>query len=168
MTRILEKIKAETFLYFPENGNVFALAEDGFIYLLNGGEQSYWFVQLQSIRKGLTFLEIITWEQFVLTGYSNPLGPRHGSKTFRSIKKAFEELEKGVLEWVPDMHFETDAKRQKAYEERTSEDYIPSKLRWALSKGKGESWACQKVGITSLEQPWKTKSCPLVPLRARS
>ena len=167
MPRILDQLKAETFLPHPESGGLFCLADDDFIYLVTGPTSSYWIARLQPIRKGLSFIETIVWEQFVRTGHENPLGPRLGSLTFRSIKKAIEALEAGEVAWVPSPSLRTDADRQDAYAQRSAEDYLPSKLRWALKKEKGEVWACQKAGVTTLEQPWKTKSCPLVPLLAR-
>ena len=168
MPRILEQLKADNYLPHPESRGTFCLAEDGFIYLLAGGDQSYWVERLQPIREGLSFQEIVLWEQFVRTGHEPPPGPRGGRLTFPSMKKALAALEAGELQWIPSPYDNTDTDRQAAYAERTSEDYLPSKVRWALSKGKEEAWACQKAGILSLQQPWKGKPCPLVPLMARS
>jgi hypothetical protein len=50
---------------------------------------------------------------------------------------------------------------------RSADDYLPSKLRWSLEKDKGETCACQKAGVTTLEQPWKTRVCELLPLLPR-
>lgn len=88
MPRILDQLKAETFLPHPESGGLFCLADDGLIYLVTGPTSSYWIDRLQPIRKGLSFIETIAWEQFVRTGHENSLGPRLGSLTFRSIKKS--------------------------------------------------------------------------------
>jgi len=167
MPRILEQLKAETFLPHPERDGVFCFADDGLIYLVTGNTSSYWIERLQPIRKGLSFLEIIVWEQFVLTGHQNPTGPRLGNLTFRSIKKAVAALDAGEVEWLPSPFFRTDADRQEAYAQRSADDYLPSKLRWALEKDKGETWACQKAGVTTLEQPWKTRVCELLPLLPR-
>ena len=167
MPRILDQLKAETFLPHPESGGLFCFADDGLIYLVTGPTSSYWIARLQPIRKSLSFIETIAWEQFVRTGHENPPGPRLGSLTFRSIKKAIEALEAGEVAWVPSPYFRTDADRQDAYAQRSAEDYLPSKLRWALKKEKGEVWACQKAGVTTLEQPWKTRVCELLPLLPR-
>lgn len=167
MPRILEQIKAETFLPHPEKGGVFCFADDGLIYLVSVPTSSYWIERLQPIRKGLSFLEVVVWEQFVRTGHENPPGPRLGQLTFRSIKKAIEALEAGEVVWVPRPFFGTDTDRKDAYVQRSAEDYLPSKLRWALEKGKSESWACQRAGVTSLERPWKSRACELLPLLPR-
>jgi hypothetical protein len=167
MPKILEQLKAETFLPHPESGGLFCLADDGLIYMVSGPTSSYGIGRFQPIRSGLSFFEVVTWEQFVRTGHENPLGPRLGSLTFRSIKKAIEALEAGKVAWVPSPYFRTDADRQDAYSQRSAEDYLPSKLRWALAKEKGETWACQKAGVPTLEQPWKTRVCELLPLLPR-
>ena len=118
MPRILEQLKAETFLPHPERDGVFCFADDGLIYLVTGNTSSYWIERLQPIRKGLSFLEIIVWEQFVRTGHQNPTGPRLGNLTFRSIKKAVAALDAGEVEWLPSPFFGTDADRQEAYAQR--------------------------------------------------
>lgn len=168
MPQIIEQFKADTYLPHPEHGGTFCRAEDGFIYLVVGGDQSYWVEKLQPIRKGLSFQETILWEQFVRTGYETPPGPRGGHLTFSSIKKAIAALEAEELEWIPSPYVNTESDRQAAYAERTANDYLPSKARWALSKGKEDSWVCKKAGIESLQQPWAGKDCPLAPLLARS
>lgn len=168
MLKLLQQFKADTYLPHPEHGGVFVLGDDELIYLIAGSSQSYWIERLQPIRKELAFEEVVLWEQFVRTGHEAPPGPRGGRMTFTSLKKALASLEAGEVEWVPSPYDRTDSDRQAAYDERSSNDYLPSKVKWALTKGKSDEWVCKRAGLVSLERPWQVSPCPLIPLVPRS
>ena len=161
MPHILEKVKFNSFTH--EGSGTFCLADDGLIYLIRGCTNSYGVIQLQRIRECLTFAETVVWEQFVHTNQGMPYGPRGGHLIFRSMKKALQSIEKGDLQWVP-MDDYRDTRIQR-YAERSAEGYLPSRFQWAISKEKDEEWACQYAEIPSVQQPWKSRDCPLIPLR---
>ena len=161
MPHILEKFKFDTFTH--EGQGTFCLADDDLIYLIRGCTNSYVIIQLQSIREGLTFAETVIWEQFVYTNQHIPHGPRGGYLILRSMKKALQSIEGGELQWVS-MDDYRDMRIQR-YTERSAEGYLPSRFQWAISKGKDEEWACRYAEIPSVQQPWKARDCPLIPLR---
>jgi hypothetical protein len=161
MPHILEKVEFNSFTH--EGRGTFCLADDGFIYHIRGCTNSYVISQLQRIREGLTFSETVIWEQFVYTNQETPHGPRGGHLPFRSMKKALQTIEEGELQLVPlDDYRDWRVKR---YTERSAEDYLPSRFQWAISKGRDEEWACRYAQIPSVQQPWKARDCPPIPLR---
>jgi hypothetical protein len=158
MPQILEQLKASTGLPHPDGSGLFCLGEDGFVYLIVYGPGCYWIERLQIIRTGISFQEAISWGQYVNTGHQLPEGPRGGYRKFRSIKKAIDAIASGQLEWTRKPYPSEDDDRLKAYYERTSNDYLPAIVKWALAKGKSVEEACQRGGIASLDPPWKSRS----------
>ena len=141
------------------------------MYVLNArkfGSQSVSVSLYQLLREGLTLEEIVGWEQYLHTGLM--VETESGKeKIFRSEKKAILAIQEGEMHWAVNKNFEIyfrERIRKKEYEARISADYMPSMLRWALNKaeqaGENEAWILKRGAVTSLEQPWKNKSCTVV------
>lgn len=170
MTKILERIVGSNYLSDPERhtNSLFLLADDGFVYTLDNNFNSGILIrQHQRIREGLTFEELVTWEQYLHTGCW--VETKSGKeKVFRSEQKAILSIEKDEAYWAPIKHYYFGkGERKSQYLSRSSTEYEPSMLRWAAKKaeqtGKDKLWVLKRGAVTSLEQPWKRKRCETLP-----
>lgn len=173
MTKIIGQATASNYLDNPERSHkaLFLLADDGFIYSLNSVNQSFTINQFQPLREGVTFQELLNWEQYLHTGcwIETRSG---GEKKFRSELKSIAAIEEDKACWTPvKYYYFGEERRMDQYSARIAMDYLPSMLRWALNKakqnGEDESWVLKRGAVNSMKQPWKNKECIVLPFIAR-